>query len=193
MIERSEVEALFGEWLSRIGNKELARKVVDAWMLGIERGRWESMEELKKMPFTLVTDPMGISFIEHTLAVTEGAVALAEAQIRNYGEKLPYRINMDRLIAGGLLHDVGKLLEIEPDGQGGWCRSRNGKCLRHPISGVVLGSEAGLPDDVLNTIGAHAREGENRHQVLETILIHQADFATFNPLVYLKNEKLITL
>ena len=53
-------------------------------------------------------------------------------------------------------------------------------------------SEVGLPDDVPNTIGAHAREGENRHQVIETILIHPR-FATFNPLVCLKNEKLITL
>ena len=53
-------------------------------------------------------------------------------------------------------------------------------------------SEVGLPDDVPNTIGAHAKEGENSHQVLETILIHPR-FATFNPLVYFKNEKLITL
>ena len=58
---------------------------------------------------------------------------------------------------------------------------------------MIERSEVGLSDDVLNTIGAHAREGENSHQVIETILIHQVDFATFNPLVYFKNEKLITL
>ena len=57
---------------------------------------------------------------------------------------------------------------------------------------MIERSEVGLPDDVPNTIGAHAREGENRHQVIETILIHPR-FATFNLLVYFKNEKLITL
>ena len=57
---------------------------------------------------------------------------------------------------------------------------------------MIERSEVGLSDDVPNTIGAHAKEGENRHQVLETILIHPR-FATFNPLVCLKNEKLITL
>ena len=57
---------------------------------------------------------------------------------------------------------------------------------------MIERSEVGLSDDVPNTIGAHAREGENSHQVIETILIHPR-FATFNPLACLKNEKLITL
>ena len=34
-------------------------------------------------------------------------------------------------------------------------------------------------------------EGDGRPQVVETILIHQADFATFNPLVMLRAGQLI--
>jgi hypothetical protein len=59
--------------------------------------------------------------------------------------------------------------------------------MRHPISGAVLGALAGLPDEVLNVIACHAKEGEGRPQVIETVLVHLADFATFDPLV-MKNK-----
>ena len=70
MIKREEIEALLKEMLDRIEDVELRRKVVDAWMLGIERGGWESVAQLGEMPFTLVADTRGVNFIEHTLAVT---------------------------------------------------------------------------------------------------------------------------
>ena len=115
---------------------------------------------------------------------------MAESQTASYS-KMPYRIDMDRLIAGGLLHDVGKLREIERQSDGSHVRSRNGRLERHPISGAVLAAEAGLPEEIINIIACHAREGEGRPQVVETVLIHQADFATFNPLVMMSDGKLI--
>ncbi len=190
MISRDEIAVLFSAQLARIGDKTLREKVVDVWQKGCERGGWESVTDLKKIPFTLLTETRGINFIEHTIAVTEGAVALARAQMETY-QNMPYKIDMDRLVAGGILHDVGKLLEIEPDGSGGFRKSYNGKCARHPISGAILAAEVGAAEEVVNTIACHAREGDGRPQVIETILIHQADFATFNPLVMLNEGKLI--
>jgi len=191
MIGKKDVESLFGDLLSEISDSSLREKVVQAWLLACERGGWKSVEELKKMPFTLLADTRGVSFIEHTVAVTKGAVGLAKAQSSSYSE-LPYRIDFDRLVAGGILHDVGKLLEIEPDGKGGYRKSFSGKCARHPISGAVVASEVGLPDEIINIIACHAKEGEGRPQVIETVFIHQADYATFNPLVMLEKDQLIT-
>lgn len=190
MISNEKIEQLFSDQLSKIKNQELRKKVVEIWVLGCERGGWESVDELRKMPFTLLTDTRGVNFIEHTIAVTEGSLALAEVQIKTYSE-VPYKINIDRLIAGGLLHDVGKLLEIEKDGSGGYRKSHNGMCARHPISGAILAAEAGLDNEMVNTIACHAKEGDGRPQVIETVLIHQADFATFNPLVMLAKSQLI--
>jgi len=190
MITKNDIEKLFFKQLEKIVNQEIKEKVVEIWVKGCEKGNWQSVAELEKMPFTLLTDTMGVSFIEHTIAVTEGALALAEAQTKNY-RKLPYTINTDRLVAGGLLHDVGKLLEIEKDGSGSYQKSRNGMCARHPISGAILAAEAGLDDELVNTIACHAKEGDGRPQVIETVLIHQADFATFNPLVMLSKSQLI--
>jgi putative nucleotidyltransferase with HDIG domain len=190
MISKKDIENLFSAQLSKIKNKALREKVVEVWLKGCERGGWETVEELQKVPFTLLTDTKGVSFIEHTIAVTEGAFALAKAQTQNY-KKIPYKIDFDRLVAGGILHDVGKLLEIERDGSGGYRKSHNGKCARHPISGAILAGLVGLDDEIINTIACHAKEGEGRPQVVETIFIHQADFATFDPLVMLGKSTLI--
>ncbi len=190
MIGASDIEPLFRDQLDLIKDPQVRKKVIEAWVLGCERGGWSTVEELKGMPFTLLTNSHGISFLEHTIAVTEGAMGLARAQLSAYS-KMPYTIDMSRLAAGGLLHDVGKLLEIGPDGKGGYTKTHSGRCARHPISGAILTAEVGLPDEYVNTVACHAKEGEGKPQVIETILIHQADFATFDPLAFKNRGDLI--
>lgn len=190
MISKDEIRALFSIQIGKINNSALVDLTVDIFTKGCERGGWESMEELRKMPFTLLTDCHGVTFIEHVIAVTDGAYALAKAQIDNY-DHVPYPIDLDRVLAGGILHDVGKLIEIERDGEGGYKKSRAGHCARHPISGAILAAECGASDEIVNTIACHAKEGDGRPQVVETVFIHQADFATFNPLVMKAAGKLI--
>ncbi|MBM3317854.1 MAG: HDIG domain-containing protein [Candidatus Eisenbacteria bacterium] len=190
MITKQEIEKLFAAQLAKIKDARLREQTVEVWVEGCRRGGWQSVEQLTAMPFTLLTPARGVNFIEHTIAVTEGALALARAQADAY-RALPYAIDEDRLIAGGLLHDVGKLLEIEPDGSGGYRKTRSGRCARHPISGAILVGAAGLPDELVNVVACHAKEGDGRPQVIETVLIHQADFATFDPLVMLEKGTLI--
>ncbi|MBN2447795.1 MAG: HD domain-containing protein [Phycisphaerae bacterium] len=190
MITEADITSLFASTLERVTDADLKAKTVKAWALACQRGGWESVDELRSMPFTLLTNTRGVNFIEHTIAVTEGAYQLAKAQEAAYA-KLPYAIDYDRLLLGGLLHDVGKLLEFEKDEQGNVRKSRAGMCARHPISGTALAYEVGLPDEILNTIACHAKEGDGRPQCLETVLIHQADFATFNPLVMMAGGTLI--
>ena len=192
MIDEKDIDRLFAGQLARIGDAGLRAKVVKTFVLACGRGGWESIEDVKKMPFTLLTEAHGVGLIEHTIAVTEGAAALGRAQAEAYA-KLPYAIDFDRLYAGGLLHDVGKLVEIEPDGRGGYRKSLAGQYARHPVSGAILAAECGLPGDVVNIIVCHAKEGEGRPQVVEAVLIHQADFAAFDPLVMKQKGLLIEL
>jgi len=190
MITKADIEKLFGAQLAKIQDAGMRAKVVEVWVEGAKRGGYQSVDQLTKMPFTLLTNTRGVNFIEHTIAVTEGALALARSQEAAY-RALPYRIDFDRLVAGGLLHDVGKLVEIEPDGAGGYRKSHSGKCARHPISGAILVGAAGLPNELVNVVACHAKEGEGRPQVIETVFIHQADFATFDPLVMMEKGSLI--
>ncbi len=190
MITADEIRRLFQHQLEKIKDEKLREQVVQVWVTAAALGGWSSIEDLQRLPFTILTDTKGINIVEHTIAVTEGALGLAEAQLRAY-HQMPYSVNFDRLIAGGLLHDVGKLVEVHPDGKGGYKKSRAGELVRHPISGAIIAAKVGLPDDVINTIACHAKEGEGAPKVLETVLIHQADFATFDPLVMMQKGQLI--
>lgn len=189
-MNRQEVAELLQPWIGRISSEDLREKVVETFLKALGRSGYRRKADFLKMPFTLLADCRGITFLEHTLAVTAGAVGLYQGQAAHY-RSLPYPVDLDRLIAGALLHDVGKILEIEPDGKGGYRKSRSGMCLRHPLSGLALAAEAGLPQEILNCIGCHAKEGEGAPKTVETILIHQADFATFDPLVMLQKGTLV--
>lgn len=191
MIGRQDVLSLFGDLLEQMTDAALRDKVVDCWVDGCAKGGWTSVAQLEQMPFTLLTECHGVNFIEHTKAVTAGALALARAQQAHY-RSMPYEVDIDVLIAGGILHDVGKLMEIEPVQGGGYRKSHWGRCARHPISGAILASEHGFPLSIVNTIACHAKEGDGRPQRVETVLIHQADFGTFNPLVMMAKGTLIT-
>lgn len=186
---RENIKSLFRNQLEKIANPRLKEKVVDIWVAAAEKGRWKP-EDLEKIPFTLLTETRGINLIEHTIAVTEGALGLAHA-IEDIFSVPAFDIDFDWLVAGSLLHDVGKLLEIERTPQGSFRKSRQGKCARHPISGAILVAQAGLPDEIVNIVACHAKEGEGRPKRIETILIHQADFAVFDPLVLLEKNLLI--
>jgi putative nucleotidyltransferase with HDIG domain len=186
---KEKIEQLFNQQLGKIKDSDLRVKVVEIWVNAAEKGGWQP-DELEQIPFTLLTDTKGINLIEHTIAVTEGGLGLATAIKENY-RKMPFEINFDWLVAGGLLHDVGKLLEIERTEEGKYRKSYQGKCARHPISGAIMAAQAGLPEEVVNIIACHAKEGEGRPQRIETVLIHQADFATFDPLVMMEKGLLI--
>jgi putative nucleotidyltransferase with HDIG domain len=190
MISKTDIEKRFEKQLEKISCQELRDKVIATWQAACEQGGWNSIEEIETMPFTAVTDTHGVNIIEHTIAVTEGAYALGKAQEAAY-RKMPLKIDYDRLVAGGILHDVGKLVETIKDGKGGFTKSIAGRCLRHPIYGTVLAARVGIDDKTLNMIACHAKEGDGSPQIIETVLIHQADFAAFNPFVMKNNGKLI--
>jgi putative nucleotidyltransferase with HDIG domain len=85
---------------------------------------------------------------------------------------------MDHLIAGALLHDVGKALEYEKSGDGVRV-SEYGKKIRHPISGANLARELGLPEEVAHIIESHSHEGDKMKRSKESIIVHHCDFIDF--------------
>ncbi len=186
---KEKLTALFRDLLEKISDNDLRKKVLDVLEYAAIEGNWKP-DELEDIPFTLLTDTKGINLIEHTKVVTYGALGIALAMEENYSA-MPIDINNDWLIAGGILHDVGKFIEIKREKNGNYVKSKRGKLLRHPISGAIIAAKFGLPEEVQNIIASHAKEGEGRPQRIETVLIHQADFATFNPLKMLEKGLII--
>jgi len=150
------------------------------------RGGW-TPEALAEMPFTLLINPCPASYIEHVRAVTLSAYEVAKVFQRIYGDRVP--LNLDYLVAGGLLHDIGKLLEYENRDDGMTVQTRYGRLIRHPFSGAALAAEFGLPEDVIHMIAAHAGEGEKVKRTPEATLINKADFMSFESLRDLQIKK----
>jgi putative nucleotidyltransferase with HDIG domain len=116
--------------------------------------------------------------MEHKRAVVHIARRSAEAMTEFFGSKLP--IDLDTVIAGAILADVGKVLEYETvDGKA--VQSRRGSLLRHPFTGVAVAQECGVPDDVCHIIAAHATEGDLVKRTTEAYIVHHADFMSFLP------------
>ncbi|HVP36587.1 MAG TPA: HD domain-containing protein [Terriglobales bacterium] len=174
---RKEILKILPE-IRKIKNSELREKVIAAWVEGIRLGSWE-MEDLKKIPFTLLISDSKVNLIEHTRAVTNTALKIAEVVSKAYGNSV--KLDKDVLLAGGILHDVGKLLEYAKV-KGEISKSGKGKFLRHPFSGTALAYKFGIPDEVLHLIAAHSHEGDEGYRSIEAIIIHHADFINFEVL-----------
>lgn len=163
---------------NEIKNADLRERTLKCWELAMERGGWQPAD-LEKIPFTLLIPNCPASFLEHTRGVVRVAMGMYEALTPIYGQRMP--IDRDLLVSGGILHDVGKLLEYRRDGDK-YVKSANGKLLRHPFSGAQLAALVGLPDAIGHIIAVHAKEGDLGKRTTEAILVHHADFTNFEPL-----------
>ncbi len=177
MTER--VKQLWGEELMWIQNPELRKQVSDTWELALAKSVMTA-EDLQKIPFTLLAGPdLKVSFMDHKRAVVHIAKASGEKMNDFFKAELP--VDMDVLIAGAILADVGKLLEYVKDNTGKSVQGNYGKYVRHPFSGVSLAEQCGVPASVCHIIAAHADEGNMIKRTTEAYVVHHSDFMTFLP------------
>lgn len=169
------------EWIK---DEELREKTAKTWQLALERSTL-SATDLGRIPFTLLCGPgLKVSFMDHKRAVVHISAECGKKIKEFFKDELP--VNMDVLISGAILCDVGKLLEYDLDEKGNAVQGRYGKYLRHPFSGVSLAEECGVPAEVCHIIAAHAGEGDLVKRTTEAYIVHHADFMTFLPF---KNRK----
>jgi len=174
---RDGLVALLPE-LKHISDPGLREATLRAWVIGMERGGWRP-EDLDFIPFTLLIQKCDVSLLQHTRSVAQAAVRMAETLGEFFPDALD--INMDVLVSGALVHDVGKLLEFEKK-QGFFVKSASGALLRHPFSGVFLAERAGLPADVVHIVAVHSHEGDGGVRTVEAIIVNHCDFAVFDSL-----------
>ena len=173
-----EVIELWPE-ISWINNIELRNKTAMVWQRAFEKSVLKP-QDLKRIPFTLLCGPdLKVSFMDHKRAVVHIARDSGNKMNEFFGEELP--VDMDVLISGAILADVGKLLEYELDENGKAIQGNYGKLLRHPFSGVSLAESCDLPPEVCHIIAAHAGEGDMIKRTTEAYIVHHADFMTFLP------------
>ena len=161
-----------------IKDEDLQTKTLKVWIEAMEKKGW-TVDDLLEMPFTLLIEHTPINIIEHTRAVTLCSVQIADVLLEEYKDRIS--INRDILLSGALLHDVGKLFEyVREDSR--FVKSKEGKLLRHPISGAAFASRFDIPQEVLHIIAAHSKEGDGARTTVEAVIVNHADFVNFETL-----------
>lgn len=174
-----EVRKLWGQELDWIKDEELRNKTAKVWQIALERSVLNG-DDLNRIPFTLLVGPdLKVTFMDHKRAVVHISKDSGNKVNEFFKDELP--VNMDVLISGAILCDVGKLLEYVLDDNGNAVQGTYGKYLRHPFSGVALAEEVGLPPEVCHIIATHAGEGDMVKRSTEAYIVHHADFMTFLP------------
>lgn len=167
--------------LDWINDQDLKEKTAKTWVMALERSVLTA-EDLETIPFTLKVDNCPVTFMDHKRTVVWMARDCGLRMIEGLKKALP--IDMDVLIAGAILADVGKLLEYEMK-NGKAVVGSYGKAMRHPFSGVGLAMEAGVPAEVCHIIAAHAGEGNMVTRSVEAYIVHHCDFMSFEPFLHL--------
>jgi len=163
-----KIKELF-PYIEKISDKDLKDKVEKTIKYAMRD--WDE-KEIKNIPFTLLIET-DINLIDHTNTVTELSYNAGKVM-----KERGFRINMDHLVAGAILHDVGKFLESEKKGDK-TVKSSFGKLVRHPVSGAGIAMMFDLPMEVINVIAAHSKEGDFVKRTPEAIIVHHCDFIHF--------------
>jgi putative nucleotidyltransferase with HDIG domain len=162
-----------------IKDSDLKEKVLKVWDIALRAGNWEA-KDLQRMPFTLLIDPCPCTMVEHIRGVVNVSIEAAKALQSIYQDKI--KINEDYLVAGALLHDIGKLVEYKEE-DGRFIQSNWGKLVRHPISGVGLCYSQDIPEEVMHIIASHSWEGDRSKRTSEAVIVHHADFTNFEQFI----------
>jgi putative nucleotidyltransferase with HDIG domain len=162
--------------IEQINDPDLRRKVAEAWVIALNDSSFNSLEEI---PGEADIDST-VSQLTHQRGVTILALRIAEGM----QEIMPdIQFDRDIIIAGGLVHDIGKAYEYDPERAAKW-RARPQEsgypAIRHPAYGVHIALMAGLPDSVAHICATHAKEGNMIQRSLEGMLIHYADDMFWN-------------
>ncbi len=148
-----EIKKLWPE-LEWINDPDLREKTARTWEVALERSVLTA-GDLNRIPFTLLCGPdLKVTFMDHKRCVVHVARDAGMKMNEFFRNDLP--VNMDVLISGAILADVGKMLEYELDASGKAVQGKYGQYLRHPFSGVSLAEECGVPPEVCHIIAAHA-------------------------------------
>jgi len=177
---RQELEGIFPQFL-QIENATLQETSENAMLLAMKRGDW-NCETIGKCPVTLNWPDCSVTWIEHVNDVTNLCIAAYDAQ-KKYYQKNGISFRRDIVIAGALLHDIGKLTEFHYE-DGGVCHSKGHQLMRHPLSGAMIAHDAGLPDELVHLIAVHSFEGDCSYQTAESSFVRRLDMFVFENSIF---------
>ena len=169
--------------IAQVQDTDLQAKAVEAWAHALAHSSFNSIREIPPAGNPDVNEAKRGDQTDHLRGVTRLAIGIAREMQAAYPE---LAIDMDVIIAGGLLHDVGKAWEFDPENRARWKerqRQTGRPSIRHPAYGAHICLTVGLPEEIAHIAMAHSGEGELLVRSLECMIVHQADYTFWNTLL----------
>lgn len=158
-----------------VNNVTLRNKVVEAWAYALAESSFDRITSLPAEGNPGVFLMKRGTQADHLRGVTRVALSIADEFLKTFPEA---DIDRDVVIAGGLVHDVGKPWEFDPFNRKKWTGdpSRAGlPSLRHPVYGIHVCFAVGMPEEVTHIVLSHSYEGDFLIRSLEGIIVQRAD------------------
>lgn len=151
--------------IAEIDDENLRETVLNIW---IEACNEAEVEDLEKIPKNL--DNIGYFLVNHTRVVArlckEAAVVVKELH--------DIDVDTNILLAGALLHDLSKVMEIRADGDD-FKASEFGKKIQHGFYTAYKTYEKRLPLDLQHMLIAHTPKSNVVPQTLEAVILYHID------------------
>lgn len=175
-IDASMIQEMYPE-LEWIQDEELRGKCCEALCDAYGRGGWtpENMEMIP-VSVTKVKRPELNKLVMHVRVVTQIAASIYDNLEAMYGM---HGCPRDIVIAGALLHDLGKPVEFTLLANGETGYSAEARLLRHPFSGAILADRHGLGTELVHIIATHSFEGNASYKTLAAQIVCAADNIAF--------------
>lgn len=179
---KSNVEEELVE-LEEISSEDIRKKVVDAWAYSLEREGYERISDIQGSggPDFLVLK--NGTQLDHIRGVARLSMRYGD-ELKLLHPDLP--LDRDVLIAGALIHDVGKTLEYNESKREFWSKNQHRSgwpATRHPVHGWHVCLTVGLPEEIAHIAASHSREGGFIVRSLEGVIVHHCDHAFWQALL----------
>jgi len=172
MIRREIFFELFPECLT-ISDETLRENCYLAFGDAVESGGWDE-ESMMRAPCAVHgfkgTPVTGIMHIQDAVRLT---TIICDDLLEHYGQYVP--CNRDYVIAGAVLHDIGKFIEYRVTDDGQPYDSDVANYLRHPLAGAIIAARNGIPPAVVHIIATHSFEGKESYRSVESTIVKSVE------------------
>ncbi len=194
-VSKEDVRRALLPELNLIKGNELKDKVVDAWRLACSLGGYKRVEDVPTESFEELPT---VSNLDHQ----KGTARIASFMVKGLAE-LGVKLNHDEVVAAAICHDVGKPIEWR-DNQRGFYSNAMGagtfygenpnmpkiedgasyQIARHPVWGVYVAMQVGMPDHIIHMIAAHSLEGNLYIRTPGALVVKEADEIWWEQVAY---------
>jgi putative nucleotidyltransferase with HDIG domain len=161
----------------KIKDVDLRERLYDAWAFGLSRSSFKRIEQLRGSGHPTTPRMKQGTQADHLRGVGRLSQIVGVEMKKTFAE---FPLDPDMLLAGGLLHDVGKPFEFDPVNRKRWQadpRRAGFPSIRHSVYGAYVTLSVGLPLEVVHAVCAHSWEGRFEEKSTAREIVAESDLA----------------